>query len=390
MKQCPLSLSFAAGAALLLTAGAVRAQPSPGEESVRQQLLDQMEQAHRRKAHGEALQAAQQAARIRRSPTLTLFIAGEQEELGAFADAYTSGQQCLREAQLDVKAINRDQTLQACQRLVDRLKAKVGYVVINAPDAPAGLSIKLSGHELNHAVIGIPYVITPGSVTIEASAPNRMPYSIEVAVSQGQLVTVNLNLPPQPAPVACPLGEHRDASGKCVADTCRVGMVSSADGAGCCWPGQTWDPAGRSCQGVPRCPPGFESADGTCLERTAEGSPGDVEGDQGERSPRRWYGVALAAVGGAALAPAGVTWLVANSRYNQLSSACDLRCEVMDRRRRIDGIKKLDDWALGTAIAGGVLAAGGAVIAWTSWPRQRETTVSFDPASRTLLLGGRF
>jgi hypothetical protein len=377
--------SLLAAAALCLLGGAARAQPSPGEESARQQLLDQMEQAHRSKDHAAALRAAQQAARIRRSPTLTLFIASEQEELRAYADAYSSGQQCVREAQLDIKAINREQTIRTCQLLVDRLKGKVGYVVINAPDPPEGLSIKLSGHELNHAVIGIPYVITPGSVSIEATAPSRMPYSIQVSVSEGQSVTVNLNLPPQPAPVPCPLGEHRDAAGKCVADTCRVGMVASTDGAGCCWPGQSWDPASHGCLGAPRCPPGFDAGDGTCAERAATD-----EGEERRPSPRLWYGVALGGLGVAALIAGGATWLVASGRYTRLDEDCALRCEVAERRRRIDGIKRLDDWALGTAIAGGVLVAGGAVLAWTGVQRDRETTVSFDPATRSVLLGGRF
>jgi hypothetical protein len=365
---------------------------SSAEEAARQQLIESSEQAAKAEDFRAALDGAQRAARIRKSLTLMLFIARMQENLQAYADAYASAQQCLREGEFDTKARLREQTLEICRGMVNSLKAKVAHVVVNVPDPPQGLSVRLSGQELNHAAIGIPYLVTPGQIRVEATAPAHVPYRLDVDVPGGGTVNVTVTLAPRPT--ECPPGQRPDGSGRCVGDTCRVGMLPTVDGASCCWIGQTWDSSTATCRGTPTCPAGFEVSGSTCVERPAPSlalpvAPAEPAGPPPTAGGPRW-GLWVGGTGVATLAAAGLTWLVANGRYSRLSRDCELGCEVAERRSRIENIKRIDDWALGTAIAGSALLATGAVLQWMDDARPRETTVAIDPVRRSLLLSGRF
>jgi len=379
---------------VLGTAGSATAQTSAGEDQARQQLIERAQAAHGKGDHRAALDFAQRASRLRKSPTLLLFIAEEQSELTLFADAYASAQQCLREAELDRTARLREQSIERCRSMADQLKAKVSYVVINVPTAPEGLSVRLSGQQLNQAAIGIPFLITPGNVTVEATAPSHVPYRLDITVPEGKTINVTVNLARQPVEVACPAGQRADAGGRCVGDTCRVGMMPTPDGVGCCWPGQDWDATSHGCSGIPRCPPGLAPLDGGCVE--VPNTLGAAGGGFAERRPTPRgeravpYGLVVGGAGLAIAAAGGITWAIANSRFNELQSACDTSCTVTDRRARIERIKTLDNWALGMSLVGGALVAAGAVVHLWWLPRLRNTDVAFDPSTGSIHLLGRF
>ena len=203
---------------------------TPAEGVMRRQLIADAEKAHNAGDHARALSLAQRASALEATPSLHYFIAREEEETGALADGYGTAQQCELEAQHDPQLRGRDEILKKCREIESRLKERVGYVVVDVKDRPTGLRVKLSGQDLNEAALGIPYVITPGTVVVEATAPAHSPYRIEIAVPEGKTVNVSVTLAPQvPEAVAtnsCPAGQRRRSAG-----SLRRGLVRGWNGS---------------------------------------------------------------------------------------------------------------------------------------------------------------
>jgi hypothetical protein len=138
-----------------------------------------------------------------------------------------------------------------------------------------------------------------------------------------------------------------------------------------------------------------------CVDTASEGTRADrldlkraAGGPEGNSPPpgaRRFsgYAIAAAASGVALLGAGGIVWLVANDRFGDLKTKCDAGCAVADRRREIEDIKTLDNWALGLAIGGAAAVGTGAVLQWLL-PRSEgaPVRVAVDPVTRTLLLAG--
>jgi hypothetical protein len=181
---------------------------TPAEWTIRNQLITDAKAAHTAGDHTKALSLALKALALEATPSLHYFVAREEEETGALADGFATAQQCGSEAEHDTTLHNRDEILKGCNEIENRLKGRVAYVVVEAKDRPEGLRVKLSGQDLNGAALGIPYVVTPGTVVVEATAPGRSPYRLEVAVPKGKTINVAVTLEPAQAlaqpPVAAP------------------------------------------------------------------------------------------------------------------------------------------------------------------------------------------
>ncbi len=174
--------------------------------AARQVLIDQAREARERGDHQAALGLAERAAKIRMTPSLRLFVAREQGDLGQVADAYANAQRCGFEAEHDTGALAREQTMQLCRELEKALAPRVGRLVLDVPAPPPGLRVTIEGRELNEAALGIPYVVKPGTIAIEARAPGHLPFRSTLDVVSGQTVRVAMTLvpeatPPKPLPI---------------------------------------------------------------------------------------------------------------------------------------------------------------------------------------------
>lgn len=380
---------------------------TPNEAQARDELVREAQRAHRDGNHTRSLELYQKAAALETTPSLLYWTVWEQQEMGLIADAYLGAERCLKELARNPTIRNAKQIRAGCQALDDQLREKVGRIEVNVPaPQPEGLTVKLSGHELNHAMIGVPYTITPGRVLVEAEAPGHAPFRLEIDVPEGKTVNVAVTLAEATAakaePGHCPDGAPRSASGVCGPESCEVGMERTEDGAHCCWPGQVWDTVNRECGGAPRCPAGTSANGATCIGGSqlpgigSRSGPAEGTSAVAASGPRRrpflsTPTIAVGAAGGAVLVTSGIVWLVSNGRFDSLKSLCDGGCTVSDRRAKVDDIKRLDAWALGLAIGGGALVATAAVLEWRGRSDDAPAVqVGFDPSSRTALLGGRF
>lgn len=174
---------------------AVTIAQSPADAAARRELILQAQQARNSGDHARALDLAVRAGQIQMTPSLRLFIAEEQNAVGQLAPALGSADLCVREAEQNPTIRDREAILQVCRDLAASLRPRVGRVVVRVPSpAPEGLRVTVAGNELHQAFFGVPYVVTPGGVVVEASARGRRTFRREVRVEAGSTVEVPLEL----------------------------------------------------------------------------------------------------------------------------------------------------------------------------------------------------
>ncbi len=371
------NLGIAIALGVLLSRGSALAL-SPAEYSTRRQLIEQAKAAHKAGDHPKALQLAEQAGGLQMTTSLRFFIAQEQEETGALADAYGNAQNCAREAELDTKLRDRALLIRDCRAIETRLKGRVSHLVVSVPSRPPGLKVTLLGKELNYAALDVEFPVTPGSITVEATAPNHTPYRLEISVPEGKTINITVSLAPVQAQATekvaaagegCPAGQHRALGGECAAETPDVRAPDL------------------------RAPDGAPVTAGTAAPGATLRSGGAPPAAEGRRTDRT---VALvAAVGGAvALVGGGVAWLIADSKYDGIKRDCGSTtgCSQQDYDAGRDDVRSLDRIAVGAGIVGGALVVGGLAYYFLTGHDQKAPSASFgiDPVGRKLALGVRF
>ncbi len=185
----------------VLSSGVARAQEA-SVELARIEFLREAEEAARRGEHARALDLARRGAALRTTPSVAHFLAREYEALARPLEALAQATACSRGAEVDGGLRNRDALLQACGALIERATARVGRVVVRVADPlPPGLSLRVAGVVLPPTLLGVPYAVEPGAVSVEAEAPGCEPARRTVTVEAGRVETVDLPLPALPPPV---------------------------------------------------------------------------------------------------------------------------------------------------------------------------------------------
>src|SRR5262249_5143988 len=171
----------------------------------RQELIRAAQKARRAGDHEQALSLAGQAAQIWLTPSLRLFIAEEQSATEQFTNALVNAERGEVEAEKDDKLKNRETILRACRSLIVRLKKFTAQVIVVMPTPPPlNPRVRIGGHEVPDSLYGKPYLLPPGKITVEASAPGHVPFAQEVTAEAGKEVTVSVGMAAGPTPVAPP------------------------------------------------------------------------------------------------------------------------------------------------------------------------------------------
>jgi hypothetical protein len=167
---------------------------TPADLASRRVLLEQAQKARDDGRHTEALDLAERAGAIKMTASVRRFIAEEQQSLGKLAEAFGSADQCIQEANQEASA-NAAAVRAGCIELRDGLKTKVGEVVLDVAKPPAqGLVVKVGGSIVNPALYGVAYVVTPGHVVIEATAPGFETFRKEIDIGAGAAERVTIEL----------------------------------------------------------------------------------------------------------------------------------------------------------------------------------------------------
>lgn len=194
-----------------LATGSAMAQPSGREELARRDLIEQAEQARRSGDHARVVELAEQAGRIRQTPSLRWMLANARAELGQVVSGLAEARACVREAEIDAGLRQREAILAGCRGLVEQLEHRVGYVTLRVEGgAPEGLVMHVAGDEVNAALLGAAVPVRPGQVQVVAEAPGRERFeqTVEVAAEGRAEVTVRMRLVEAEA-----VGEDRGTTG---------------------------------------------------------------------------------------------------------------------------------------------------------------------------------
>jgi hypothetical protein len=370
---------------------------SDRELATRQELITQAKGMSAAGKHEEALSLAKRASAIKMSTSLRMFIAQEEAAAGHIAEAYGNSRQCVAEADADAQLHDGARILATCQALEDSLSKRVGRVVIMLPSPlPPNLHVQVAGEDVNVALLGTPYVVSPGTVTVAVTATGFVPYKSEVAVREGESADVNVHLE---ADTSGPCPELQERVGPACLPICAGGKARNPpDAGGCCWPGQTWDGTRAACTGTRQCPLGFVNQGEECVARPLPPAPPQVPLTVPPPAPSRLGPILLAGGGALVALVATAIWLDGNSQYSTLKSECEGPggCNVPTYNSGASSIRLDDGLGVGGWITGGALVASGAI--WFLVTRQKETATSasararlfVNPATRAVGWEGRF
>ncbi len=187
----------------------VRAQSTDDAAATeRRELIQQAQRARNAGDHTQALELAQRAGRTGMTPSLRLFIAQTQQSLGRLGEAVIEADRCIREAESDMTARNRDTVLATCRALAASVRPRVGRIVLRIPaDAPADLTVTIAGQSIASADFGAPHPVTPGVVDVVVDGREHGRFQASITVAGGASVDVVARLVPRPVeplPVATP------------------------------------------------------------------------------------------------------------------------------------------------------------------------------------------
>lgn len=171
-----------------------RAQ-TPSELASRLEMLQQAAAARGAGRHQEALDLAIRAERIRSSPSALRFIADEYRVLGRLAEAYETYVRCAQSPDRDASEAQRQRVTGECQATAGTIRPRLGSLTIRLENPPPpGIVVRVEDRTVSDAQLGAPILVSPGTVSIVASAPSREPYRDTLTVGAGEQHTVNIEL----------------------------------------------------------------------------------------------------------------------------------------------------------------------------------------------------
>jgi hypothetical protein len=193
----------AIGAISVLFAGLSVDAQMPQDAALRRRLLEEAQTARAADDHLQALALASRAGQIEMTPSVRLFIAEEQTAVRELAESWASAQLCSTEAQEDKGLKNRLKILSACNKLMSEIEVTAARVIVSMPrPVPSGAQLTIRGQIVPASLYGQPYFLTPGKVSVEATAPNYLRFHRELLVRAGEEVTVTSELVAQSPPRA--------------------------------------------------------------------------------------------------------------------------------------------------------------------------------------------
>jgi len=179
--------------------------------SLLQQAFGQSNQSH----HADAVRLAEEAAAIRTTPGVRLFLAEEHESLsrlsggaGHLLDSERLSLACVEEATAQRTLDNRQRILRDCAVVRDRVRARMVRLTVEVLTPPPDTAVQINGEALPASTFGVEMRRAPGVYVIEATAPNRGAFRHTVTLAEGAVARVTAVIPATteaavaPAPVA--------------------------------------------------------------------------------------------------------------------------------------------------------------------------------------------
>jgi hypothetical protein len=184
---------------LVILLGSLQVYAQTAEDMAkRRELIEEAQKARKANDHEKALTLAARARKIQSTPSLRLFIAQELYSTGQLANSLIHAELCEAEATDEKVLKNREEILRACNALIAQLKRNAAQVIVSMPTLPPEAQVTVGGRMVPESLYGKPYLLSPGNIKIDATAPGCMPFHRQLAVGAGEEVTVLVLLPHLP------------------------------------------------------------------------------------------------------------------------------------------------------------------------------------------------
>jgi len=145
--------------------------------------------------YAEAIDSFTRAQQLVAAPPHLLYLARAQTKLGRLVEAHENYVKITRESLPPKPPKPFVDAVNAAERELEALEARLPYVTIAVQGAPAtGVSVQMDGVPLPPAVIGLPLPVDPGTHAFEARATNAQSAPVTVTLSEGSKETVMLTL----------------------------------------------------------------------------------------------------------------------------------------------------------------------------------------------------
>jgi hypothetical protein len=187
------------GLIVLLVTHTAGAQPqislSASDAATRQIYLQRAHDALRAGNGPSALEWATRAGEMKMTPSVRVFIAQRQAELGAYTEAHGNAALCMDEAERDTHLADRGAILRVCASLVARLRAHIGMLTVHVAGAvPSSLQVRVAGRVIRPTSYGAPVAVNAGTVMVEAVADGYRPLRYEIRVNAEENAEATLAL----------------------------------------------------------------------------------------------------------------------------------------------------------------------------------------------------
>ncbi len=186
------------------------AEPTRVELAAARELFSRAERDEDAGRWADALEKLKKTGSVKMTPGIRFHIALCEQKLGKLAAAltdYVAADDAAREEG------NKD-VVDAVLEPLAEVRARVPTITLRPPPGVSDAEISLDGEILASGSLGAPFPVEIGSHAIAARAPNRMPFSATVSVTEKQAVSLDVLLPaavPLPAPVPAPPPRQTEA-----------------------------------------------------------------------------------------------------------------------------------------------------------------------------------
>ncbi|MEO8905237.1 MAG: PEGA domain-containing protein [Polyangiaceae bacterium] len=140
-----------------------------------------------------ALETFRSVGEVRMTPQVRFHIATCEEKLGRLVTALGGYQLAFA----DADSVGEDFKGEV-ERAVSRLQGSIPKLVINRGAGGEAAEIQLDGVSLGASSVGVAIPLDPGPHAVTARAPNFLPFSQNVTISENEQKSVNVTLTPEP------------------------------------------------------------------------------------------------------------------------------------------------------------------------------------------------
>jgi hypothetical protein len=181
-----------------LLAPAALAEPTAADRATARTLAQEGQQALESKNYAVAIDKFSRADSLVHAPTLLLGLARAQAGLGRLVEAQESYNRIIRDGVASGSPHSWTKALEDATREVGALPQRLPWVTITVL-GPTNPEVVIDSTPVPIASLGVKRPVNPGNHTIKVSAEGYVPSEKAVTLSEGQALTVNIELEQTPA-----------------------------------------------------------------------------------------------------------------------------------------------------------------------------------------------